>query len=108
MLVLKYPLSKDMVDWHKRLYPSIMTDIVSTSGYRLIGLAEDTFDVYVAFTNEAQDNLWIEKTNKLLGTSGMYAKSFVQIDNDEEFNRAHQFFVKKGILDGKKDTRKNM
>lgn len=104
MLVLKYPLSKDMVHWHKKEFPEIMADSVCKSGYQLIGLAEDTFDVYIAFTNETNDQVWIEKTNKLAGLAGMYAKSFVQIENDEEFGMAHSFFIKNRILDGKENT----
>ena len=94
-----------MVHWNKRQFPEIMADSIYKSGYSLIGLAEDTFDVYIAFTNEAQDNIWIEKTSKLAGLAGKYAKSFVQIHNDEEFNKAHQVFVNKGILDGQENTR---
>ena len=104
---LKYPLQKDMMYWKARQYPNIMLTDTHTSPYYLIGLAESGFDIYVAFTNYNQDQVWIEKTHKLMGLAGMYAKSFCKIDSDEEFNSVHRFFIEQGILDGTKDSRKD-
>jgi hypothetical protein len=96
---LKFPLLKDKVQWNRRNYHKIPADGVYESGYYLVGVAEDAFDLYVAFTNETQDQVWIEKTNKLL-SDPIVTNNFKKIDDQEEFNRAHQFFIKQGILDG--------
>lgn len=97
-MILKYPLLKDKVEWNKRNYHKIPADRLVDSGYLLIGVAEDTFDLYVAFTNEDKDRLWIEKANKL-STDPICTKNFTKID-DDEFYSAHKFFVDKRILDG--------
>lgn len=101
-MILRYPQAKDLQDWKLRNFPNIMYNLTHSSPYKLIGVAESGTDVYVAFCNQQQDQVWIEKTTTLLGREGMCAKSFQRIETDEEFNRAHQFFVNKGILDGPK------
>jgi len=103
-MILKYPKLNDLPFWNDRKFPGIMHNATHSSPYFLIGLAQSGTDVYVAFTNHDQDNVWIEKTTQLMGLQGMYAKSFQQIETDEEFNLAHSFFVKEGILDGPKRT----
>jgi len=100
-MFLKYPLSKDKVKWHKREYHRIPANSLTDSGYFLVGVAEDTFDLYIAFTNETNDQLWIEKASKL-AVDPIQSSNFVKIGDAEEFNTAHNFFIKQGILDGPK------
>jgi hypothetical protein len=102
-MILKYPLLKDKVRWNKREYHSIPANSLVGSGYFLVGVAEDTFDLYIAFTNETNDELWIEKASKL-APDPIQTSNFVKIGNPEEFNTAHDFFIKQGILDGPKRT----
>jgi hypothetical protein len=104
---LRYPNYKDMVHWNSKKFPAILLNSTNVSPYYLVGIAEEGYDIYVAFTNFEQDQIWIEKTHKFLGIEGMYAKSFMQIKDNEEFNKAHKFFIEKGILDGLKDSRKD-
>lgn len=101
---LIYPLQKDMFYWKKKMLPTILLNGREVSPYSLVAIAESGFDIYVVFTNETKDEIWIEKTHKLLGIAGMYAKSFQKIESDEEFNKVHRFFIQQGILDGLKDT----
>ena len=98
-MILKYPLARDKVQWNKRNYPPIPDATGYHSGYDLIGVAEDTFNLYVAFTNEDKDQLWIEKTSKL-APDPLRSNLFNKIDDEEEFSAAHSFFIGQGILDG--------
>ncbi len=102
-MILKYPLSKDKLEWNKKKFGYIPNKFLNSSGYKLIAVAESMFDVYVAFTNEEQDQVWIEKTHKLMSHNLLF-DNFVQIEDKEEFNKAHRFFIKEGVLDGPKNT----
>lgn len=98
-MILKYPLLKDKVKWNKRQYHEIPATSLANSGYFLVGVAEDALDLYVAFTNEVNDELWIEKASKL-APDPIQTSNFVKIEDLEEFNTAHRFFIQQGILDG--------
>ena len=102
---LKFPLERDREEWNKRNFYRIAYNGMIASPYYLIAIAEHGTDIYVVFTNETKDQVWIEKTSKLLGENGMYYKNFQQIKTDEEFNFAHQFFINQGILDGQKNSK---
>jgi len=106
---LKYPISKLEWEWwidHK--FPFIPNKWGISSNYYLIGHAESGFDVYLAFTDESNSKVWIEKANKIAMPGMIYFEGLESIDDNEEFNKAHQFFIDKGILDGKENTREDI
>lgn len=96
-MLLKYPLLKDKVGWFKKQFDKIPADGINHSGYYLVAVAEDTFDLYIAFTDESRKQVWIEKTNKL-ARDPIRTTNFVEIKDNEEFNKAHGFFVEQGLL----------
>jgi len=97
---LEFPLKGDLKFWKTRKFMPIMATALTVSAYYLIGMCSSGTDFYIAFTNEKQDQIWIEKTTSLLGQASSYASSFQKIETDEEFNLAYDFFIKKGVLDG--------
>ena len=98
-MILKYPTLQDRISWNRKSFLKIPAEGLHHSGYYLVGVAESGFDLYVAFTNEMRNEIWIEKTNKLT-RDPIRTTNFVEIIDKEEFNRAHSFFIQQGILDG--------
>jgi len=103
---LTYPQTQtDWEWWRNKKFPGIPNQYGIGSEYQMIGCAESGYDVYVAFTNKEHTEIWIEKTSILLGRKMLAIEDLVQIKTDEEFNVAHEFFTKRGILDGKESTK---
>jgi len=105
---LTYPKTmKEWNQWNTKRYPFIPTRKWTPSGYLMLGCAKQSFDVYVAFTDEKRSEVWIEKTSILMGQQMLMIEDLVRIDEDEEFNIAHRFFINQGLLDGTKKSREN-
>jgi hypothetical protein len=96
---LIYPQNR--LKWDPNKLPGIPDRFGKSTGYILIGAAQSGFDLYVAFADEFRTNVWIEKASTLNPLAkAMCMEMLERIDNDQEFTRAHQFFIKEGLLDG--------
>jgi len=103
---LEYPKTKVEWDsWRRKLFPHIPTRKWVPSGYRMIGCSKSGLNVYVVFTNETFDKVWIEKTSSLMIRNFVASEDLVRIDDEEEFEMIHRFFINKGILDGTKGNK---
>lgn len=101
---LLFPTNKQR--WNPNMLPEIPSRI-GGSGYLLIAAAYSGLDLYVCFTDILRQQVWIEKTTKLNPMSNhLLHEMLVRIDSDEEFNKAHQFFIKEGFLDEIKTSTK--
>ena len=74
------------------------------SGYLVIAAIKSPSDVYVCFTDKEKEEVWIEKTSKIIDVGQICSNNMVRIDNEHEFNNVHQFLVNEGILDGIKNS----
>ena len=79
----------------------IPTRLGQASPYRMIAAAKSGFDLYVAFRNEAGDQVWIEKASILSRNSFICFEDLQRIVDNSEFVTAHQFFISQGFLDAK-------
>ena len=98
---LTYPRTKsDWEHWRNREFPEIPNVMNRSSGYKGIGIAESNSDIYVLISNMEETELWMEKVSKLKARSPIYFEDLAVIVNEEERRMIHNFFIKKGILDG--------
>lgn len=69
------------------------------SGYLIIALVEDNKDIYVAFTDYDQSDLWIEKyIAPFIKRSFLCFEDLKCIEDNKEFVAVRNFLVKKRIL----------
>lgn len=98
-MILDYPKYKiTRESWRSDKLSGIPMSNGSPSPYLLIALARQGFDLYVLFTNDDRDTVWIEKTTTLNTQAHMTFEDLNQITNDEEFNNVHGFFQTEGVL----------
>jgi hypothetical protein len=96
---LVYPQNKLL--WNPKKLQGIPDRLGNDTGHRLIGIGQSGFDLYVAFTNDLSTEVWIEKTTTLHPLSRtMCMEMLSRITDEKEFVRAHQFFIKEGLLEG--------
>lgn len=100
---MKLVFPKDKRQFNPNQLPVIPTKYGTESACHLIAMAQDGTDLYVTFTNEERKEVWIEKASVLLTPQDhLVAEMLQRIDDEQEFVRAHKFFIDEGILDAKK------
>lgn len=86
----------------KKSRPEIPTRTGQGSGWCILAACKSDLDLYVAFHDPSAERMEvrIEKASTLDILSPHFVMEMLQIiDSDEEFNRAHQYFVDEGVLD---------
>lgn len=101
---MKLIFPKDKTQFNPNQLPIIPTRFGTESACHLIAMAQDGTDLYVTFTNEDRKEVWIEKASVFLTAHDhLVAEMLERIEDEQEFTMAHQFFLKEGILDARKN-----
>lgn len=79
--------------------PELPNRLGGKTGYLLLALVQDSSEIYVAFTNYEQEELWIERFRapSLLGRM-LAVEELERIEDEAEFRAVRDFLIKKQII----------
>ena len=95
---MKLIFPKDILTYNSQKLPIIPTKRNEPSNYLMIAAVKNNFDVYVCFTNQTRETVWIEKASSLLPKKHIVFEDLNRITDDKEFAFIHDFLIKEGFL----------